>query len=48
MRDTHLYFRRPVAGFNESLGARVFEVVLFTDDTETPVNVLIGETPAHS
>ena len=25
-----------------------FEDVLFTDETETPVNVLTGETPAHS
>jgi len=30
------------------LGTRTFEDVLFTDDTETPVNVLTGETPAHS
>lgn len=30
------------------LGARTFENVLFTDKTETPVNVLTGETPAHS
>ena len=29
-------------------GAQTFEDVLFTDDTETPVNVLTGETPAHS
>jgi hypothetical protein len=30
------------------LGTHTFEGVLFTDDTETPVNVLTGETPAHS
>ncbi|WP_042661775.1 hypothetical protein [Haloferax sp. ATB1] len=30
------------------LGTRTFEDILFTDDTETPVNVLTGETPAHS
>jgi hypothetical protein len=30
------------------LGTQTFEEVLFTDDTETPVNVLTGETPAHS
>jgi hypothetical protein len=30
------------------LGTHTFEDVLFTDDTETPVNVLNGETPAHS
>jgi hypothetical protein len=30
------------------LGTRTFEDVLFTDGTETPVNVLTGETPAHS
>jgi len=30
------------------LGTRTFKGVLFTDDTETPVNVLTGETPAHS
>ncbi|RKS77996.1 hypothetical protein BDK61_3628 [Haloarcula quadrata] len=30
------------------LGTRTFYDVLFTDDTETPVNVLTGETPAHS
>ena len=30
------------------LGTRTFHDVLFTDDTETPVNVLTGETPAHS
>mgnify|MGYP006280524743 CR=1 FL=1 len=30
------------------LGTHTFEDVLFTDDTETPVNVLTGETPAHS
>ncbi|WP_254544646.1 hypothetical protein [Halomarina pelagica] len=29
------------------LGTQTFEDVLFTDDTETPVNVLTGETPAH-
>ncbi len=30
------------------LGTHTFEDVLFTDDTETPVNVLTGEAPAHS
>jgi hypothetical protein len=30
------------------LGTHTYEDVLFTDDTETPVNVLTGETPAHS
>jgi hypothetical protein len=30
------------------LGTHTFEGVLFTDETETPVNVLTGETPAHS
>jgi hypothetical protein len=30
------------------LGTRTFHDVLFTDDTETPVNVLTGETPAQS
>ena len=30
------------------LGTRTFHDVLFTDDAETPVNVLTGETPAHS
>ena len=30
------------------LGTRTFHDVLFTDDTETPVNVLTGETPTHS
>ena len=30
------------------LGTRTFHDVLFTDDTETPVNLLTGETPAHS
>ena len=30
------------------LGAHTFEDILFTDETETPVNVLTGETPAHS
>ena len=35
-------------GPNAVLGTRTFEDVLFTDDTETPVNVLTGETPAHS
>ncbi len=29
------------------LGTHTFEDALFTDDTETPVNVLTGETPAH-
>ena len=30
------------------LGTHTFEDVLFTGETETPVNVLTGETPAHS
>ena len=30
------------------LGTHTFHDVLFTDDTETPVNVLTGETPVHS
>jgi hypothetical protein len=30
------------------LGTQTFEDVLFTNDTETPVNVLTGQTPAHS
>ena len=30
------------------LGTHTFEDVLFTDETETAVNVLTGETPAHS
>ena len=30
------------------LGTQTFEDVLFTDDTETPVNALTGQTPAHS
>ena len=30
------------------LWTRTFHDVLFTDDTETPVNALTGETPAHS
>jgi hypothetical protein len=30
------------------LGTHTFEDVLFTAETETPVNVLTGETPAHS
>ena len=30
------------------LGTCTFEDVLFTDETETPVNVLTGETPAYS
>lgn len=30
------------------LGTRTFEDVLFTDETETPVNVLLGEIPALS
>ncbi|ADB63707.1 hypothetical protein Htur_4974 (plasmid) [Haloterrigena turkmenica DSM 5511] len=30
------------------LETHTFEDVLFTDKTETPVNVLTGETPAHS
>ena len=30
------------------LGTHTFEDVLFTDETETPVNVLTGEAPAHS
>ena len=30
------------------LGTDTFQDVLFADETETPVNVLTGETPAHS
>ncbi|MFD1600539.1 hypothetical protein [Halobellus rarus] len=30
------------------LGTRTFDDVLFTEETETPMNVLTGETPAHS
>ncbi|EJN56853.1 hypothetical protein [Halogranum rubrum] len=30
------------------LGTRTFEDVLFTDETERPVNVLTGDTPEHS
>ena len=30
------------------LGTHTFEDVLFTDETEPPVNALTGETPAHS
>jgi len=30
------------------LGTYTFEDILFTDETETPVNVLTRETPAHS
>jgi hypothetical protein len=30
------------------LGTHTFGDVLFTDETETPVSVLTGETPAHS
>jgi len=30
------------------LRTHIFKDVLFTDGTETPVNVLTGETPAHS
>jgi hypothetical protein len=30
------------------LGTHTFADVLFTDGAETPVNVLTGETPAHS
>ena len=30
------------------LGARTYEDILFTDETETQVNVLTGETPDHS
>jgi hypothetical protein len=30
------------------LGTRTFHDVLFTDDSETPVNVLTGKTPAQS
>ncbi|MDS0301178.1 hypothetical protein NDI76_20790 [Halogeometricum sp. S1BR25-6] len=33
---------------NAILGTRTFEGVLFTDETETPVSVLTGETPEHS
>ena len=35
-------------GFEAVLGTRTFEDVLFTEETETPVNVLTGETPANS
>ena len=35
-------------GSEAILGTHAFEDVLFTDDTETPVNVLTGETPPHS
>ncbi|AKH98722.1 hypothetical protein [Halanaeroarchaeum sulfurireducens] len=30
------------------LGTQTFEGVLFTEETETPVNVLTGETPEHA
>ncbi|WP_115864216.1 hypothetical protein [Halorussus litoreus] len=30
------------------LGTQIYEGVLFTEETETPVNVLTGETPEHS
>jgi len=30
------------------LGTQTFEGVLFTEETETPVNVLTGKTPTHS
>jgi len=30
------------------LGTRTFKGILFTEETETPVNVLTGETPEHS
>ncbi|PGF14557.1 hypothetical protein CP556_20870 [Natrinema sp. CBA1119] len=30
------------------LGTQTFEDVLFTEETETPVNILTGETPEHS
>jgi hypothetical protein len=30
------------------LGTHTFKDVLFTSDSETPINVLTGETPAHS
>ena len=33
---------------NTILGTHTFEDVLFTDETETPVNALTGETPARS
>jgi hypothetical protein len=35
-------------GADAILGTRTFEDVLFTDETETPVNVYTGETPTHS
>ncbi|SFL64334.1 hypothetical protein SAMN04487950_4473 [Halogranum rubrum] len=35
-------------GSDAILGTQTFEDVLFTDETETPVNVLTGETPKHS
>lgn len=35
-------------GPNAILGTQIYEDVLFTDETETPVNVLTGETPDHS
>lgn len=36
------------SGPNVVLGTQIFEDVLFTNDTETPVNVLIGESSTHS
>ena len=30
------------------LGTQTFEDILYTEQTETPVNVLTGETPEHS
>jgi len=35
-------------GHDAILGTRTFKGVLFTKETETPVNVLTGETPTHS
>ncbi|WP_135305982.1 hypothetical protein [Haloarcula amylovorans] len=35
-------------GLEAILGTHTFEDVLFTDETETPVNVLTVETPTHS
>jgi len=35
-------------GPDSILGTQTFEDVLFTEETETPVNVLTGETPEHS
>jgi hypothetical protein len=41
-------FHNRELGPDAVLGTRTFHDVLFTDDTETPVSVLTGETPAHS